>query len=83
MQDNLNHIYDWTGDWKVFLNEIKFKVLYLGTMKQLENKYKYFINKVEVSESLEKNDLGILFPSDMNWDRQIIKICSSVTFYSI
>jgi hypothetical protein len=31
MQDNLNLIYDWTNDWKVFLNELKCGVLHFGT----------------------------------------------------
>ena len=65
MQDNLNLIYDWTVDWKVFLNELKCMVLHLGTLRQLENKYKYYINGIEVMETIAEKDLGILVTGDL------------------
>jgi hypothetical protein len=82
MQENLNLIYEWTVDWKVFLNELKCMVLHLGTLRQLENKYKYYINGTEVMETLVEKDLGIMVTGDLQWDRHIVKLCSSVNFYA-
>jgi hypothetical protein len=57
-------------------------VLHLGTLRQLENKYKYYINGTEVMETLVEKDLGIMVTGDLQWDRHIVKLCSSVNFYA-
>jgi hypothetical protein len=43
---------------KFFFNELKCMVLHLGTLRQLESKYKYYINGIEVTETFAEKDLG-------------------------
>jgi hypothetical protein len=51
-------------------------VLHLGTLRQLENKYN------EVMETFAEKYLDILVTGDLKWERHIVKLCSSVTFYA-
>jgi hypothetical protein len=46
------------------------------------NKYKYYINGTEVMETLVEKDQGIIVTGDLQWDRHIVKLCSSVNFYA-
>ena len=82
LQENLNKIYFWTLIWLLFLNEDKCKVLHLGNTEQLKDKKEYYINGVQLSETLVEKDLGILVTSDLDWEKQIVKSCSTTTFVS-
>ena len=80
LQEDLNVIYRWTVDWLLFLNEGKCKIIYLGTKEQLLNKNKYFINDIQVTETVAEKDLGVLVTNELDWEKQIIRNCSNATF---
>jgi hypothetical protein len=42
-------------------------------------KSKFYINGVLLEESFEEKDLGIIINPELNWDKQIIKVCSQAT----
>ena len=80
LQEDLNVIYRWTVDWLLFLNEGKCKIIYLGTKEQLLNKNKYFINDIQVTETVAEKDLSVLVTNELDWEKQIIRNCSNATF---
>ena len=64
----------------LFLNEEKYKIIYLGSKDQLINKNEYFINDIKVSDTIVEKDLGVLITSELDWEKLIIRNCSNATF---
>jgi hypothetical protein len=82
LQQNLDIVFSWTEIWLLFLNINKCKILHFGNPKQLSEKSIFHINQVTIAESFEEKDLGVIITPDLNWDKQIVKVCSQATLIS-
>jgi hypothetical protein len=76
LQNDLNLIYDWSQIWLLFLNIKKCEVMYFGNNQQLLNKNIYALNGTIISETFLVKDLGVLISPNLDWDAQVIKVCS-------
>ena len=73
LQNDLDH--DWSQIYLLYHNVKKCEVMHFGSKLQLSNKLIYFINDVTIGGTFLVNDLGV-YISDLDWEDQVIKVCS-------
>ena len=79
LQNDLNLIFDWSQVWLLFLHIKKCEVMHFGNKLQLKNKCTYFINSIAIGETYLVKDLGVYISPNLDWDDQVIKVCSKST----
>ena len=67
LQNTLNKLCKWAEDWGMCFNEKKCTVLHVG---KNNNKFDYFMNGVQLSESKQEKDLGIIVSNDLKYSSQ-------------
>ena len=53
--------------------------MHFGSKLHLSNKHIYFINDVAIRETILVKDLGVYISPDLDWEDQVIKVCSKST----
>ena len=74
LQEDLDSVVEWSGDWRVKLNSLKSAQLHFS-LKDSESAVSYNISGSLICSSSYK-DLGITITSSLSWSAHIDRICS-------
>ena len=66
-QDDINKLHLWSKKWLLKFNESKCKDVHFGTT----NEYKYYMNVLEIYQSNQEKDLGIIIDNKLNVQERI------------
>ena len=67
LQQDLQHLTDWSAKWQMPFNTAKCKVMHLGRGNE---EFQYFMNGHQLATVTEERDLGVQLTSDMKPSRQ-------------
>ena len=75
LQEDLDTVVEWSGDWRVKLNSLKSAQLHFS-LKDSESVVSYNISGSPLICSSSYKDLGITITSSLSWSAHIDRICS-------
>ena len=67
LQADLDRLGEWSSKWQMRFNAEKCKIIHMG---RGNSKYKYYLDNVELDETGEERDLGILITKDLKASSQ-------------
>ena len=68
LQEDLNSVMEWANKWKMEFNVDKCKVMHLGRKNPKSN---YKMAEVNLEETIEEKDLGVLIDNKLSFGKHI------------
>ena len=73
LQASLDNLYKWSVDWQLLFNTTKCKLMHLGPGN---HRFKYRMGGLELEETSEENDVGVIVTDDLKPAAQCARAAS-------